>query len=315
MKRFFLSATVICILFNNIVAMDSKQHISSIENRVEMRIYNNVTLKNIDLEYISKLNVSSLYIEKNTCGFFYAIASLLKNSIICGSTFSINFNNNIINSKDFIEVPIGDGLYLSAVSKIFSGEKVKVDDESLNEILSAAEQGSKDAQETIKLACYDYSYMEAIGKGIDRVKKCLESRILGKQYGLDFYRPLAIDFPLMIASHSDWSVPFQHISSVLSFLKEFGNTDYAYAAVQDICCMYQTLKEQCGIHSSNERFKNNIVDFLFVASLMFKKLNNNDLYSGFLQLSQNIKSSGLKVIDGFDNLFSKAINFLASCDE
>jgi hypothetical protein len=228
------------------------------------------------------------------------------------TSFILLSNVNLKHSEEFVEIPIEEGIYLAALSRIFSGERPEVSDESLNNILFAAKCGCEDAGMAIKLACSDFSYEEAIEKGEYRAKECLKNRILGTPYKLDFYRPLAIDFPSMIASSSDWRIPFKHISANISYLKSEGDIGYAYAAVQDVCCLYETLKEQYSLYPEDSKFRDNVVNFLFVASRVFANLNNDGLRSQFEKLSSSVRSNASNCITNAQKLFTEAAVVLES---
>ena len=221
----------------------------------------------------------------------------------------------IRHSKEFVEVSVEEGAYLAAISRIFSSEKPVVSEESLNDILFAARLGNKDAELSIKLACNDSSYENAIAKGEYRAKECLKNRILRTPYGLEFYRPIALDFSRIISSSFDWRKPFEHISPNIMYLKSEGDIGYAYAAVQDVCCLYETLKEQYNTYLEDVDFRNNVAAFLFVASRVFADLHNSNLRSRFEKLSNSVQSKDPNCIANEQRLFSEAAAVLESHDD
>lgn len=313
MKKLVLGLAVCCGVASAMSNFEA--HSDIIENHGCLDV---VALKEFDG---MRQHSSNLHIER--CAYDY----LLKLSGMC--TFAMSKGakfdkqsfpiEEVQNSVDIssIEVSLGDCAYLSALAAIFSGKETMVDEHSLENILFAAKQGCKDAQNAIKLACYDISYDQAISKGINRAKSCLRNRILGTEYDFEFYQPLAIDFPLMIASYSDWSEPLRHVFSNISYLKKNGNVTYAYAAVQDFCGLYTRLVSQYETHltdDSNE-FLRNLALFLSVASRLLKSLDKEELASNFEKLSKSVEQKERNCIADAQQLFANAFTALKNYDD
>jgi len=260
-----------------------------------------------------------LYIQKSSYEYLIKLSGvcsfcMLNNIDFNKLSFPIKEEQALPNSS-LINVSRTDYLYLSALGDIFSGEKVNVTDRSLENILLAAQQGCIDAENAIKIACQDDSYESAITKGEYRAKECLRNRILGIPYDLEFYRPIALDFPRIISSSLNWCEPFNYIKSNIVYLKNNGDIGYAYAAVQDVCCLYETLKEQYNIHFEDENFQNNVAVFLLVASRVFANLGNDDLRFQFETLSNSVQSKDSECIANARCLFSEAVVALEEQDD
>ncbi len=317
MKKSIICACTIGILFGEAIAMKYVQQDRSSTQQVAKTDvhFDAVTLRDFTLRDVTTLNMTNLYIEQYAYDFLSMISKVFECSMRSAKSLFSFSNVDLMHSENFVEVSAVEGAYLAALSRIFSGEKTEVSDESLNDILFAAQHGSKDAGIAIQLACKDDSYEEAIAKGEYRAKECLKNRILGTPYNLDFYRPLAIDFPLMIASSSNWRNPFKHIFPNVSYLKSEGDIGYAYSAVQDVCCLYETLKDQYKSHSKDIDFRKHIATFLLVASRVFENLGNEQLRSQFEKLSASVQSNDTNCIDNVQELFAKAAEALEQHDD
>lgn len=217
--------------------------------------------------------------------------------------------------QEFIDIPIGETAYLAAISKIFSSEPREVNERSLSNILFAAQSGCEDAKNAIKLACNDSSYESAIAKGEYRAKECLRSRILDIPYGLDFYQPIALDFSRVICSSSDWRIVFKHIFPNISFLEKGGDIEYAYAAIQDVCCLYDVLKAQYEKYLNDIEFRNNLGSFLLVAARAFEKLEKKSLSSQFKQLSDSVYKKDPECINHAYGLFSESAEIFGTYND
>lgn len=303
MRKIVIGVCSVFVLLGEIVAMSSVQLDQFPIAQMDIH-FNLVSLKKADLSRLCPSDV--VPIEKYTYDFLTRIVGVFQFVLEHNSKMPLSSAAKFEYGNDFIEVPIGEATYLAAISQIFSDNEAKLSEESLNSILFAAQNGSEDAKLTIQHACCDSSYERAIAKGEYRAKECLKSRILGLPYKLDFYRPLAIDFPLMIASNPDWREPFQHIFPNISYLKSKGDVGYAYAAVQDVCCLYEKLKKQYTLYSQEGTFRRGVADFLLVASRVFDDLKVGELCSQFKKLSDSMQSGDLKCIDNAQGLFSKA---------
>ena len=247
MQKVIVGVYALVVLLGEAIAMNDIQppNPSSVGHIArEAPHFDAVTLRNFSLSEADTLNITNLYIEKYAYYLLSSVASLLKCSMMNNAVIvvAVLFDANVKHSEEFVEVSIGEGAYLAAISRIFSSEKPVVSEESLNDILFAAQHGNKDAELSIQLACNDSSYESAITKGEHRAKECLKNRILRTPYGLEFYRPIALDFSRIISSSFDWRKPFKHIAPNIMYLKSEGDIGYAYAAVQDVCYLFESLK-------------------------------------------------------------------------
>lgn len=308
MKKIIVSVCAIGILFGEAIAMrDVSNEPSSTQQIAKMALHFDAsTLRNFTLSDAVASNVTNLYIEKYAYVFLSMMSQVFQCSMRSAESLILLSNVHLKHSEEFVEIPLEEGIYLAALSRIFSGEKREVSDESLNDILFAAQHGNEDAKFTVRLACKDSSYEDAIVKGEYRAKECLKNRILG-WYELDFYYPIIFDFPAAISSSSDWREPFRQIQNNMSALIEGkGDIENAYAAVQDVCCLYETLKEQYKAHSEDVEFRGHVKTFLSVASRVFANLGNEQLRFQFERLSSSVQSNDPNCIDNAQGLFAAA---------